>query len=103
MQKSATLNLRVDPEVKQSAESVLSQLGISMSTAVDMFLRQVSLTGGIPFRVALPEAPRSIAVDAMTDRQLFEALSRGLQEAEEGRGVEVPVAFSRMREELLGA
>lgn len=68
MQKSATLNLRVDPEVKQSAESVLSQLGLSMSTAVDMFLRQVSLTGGIPFRVALPEAPRSVDVDAMTDR-----------------------------------
>lgn len=103
MQKSATLNLRVDPEVKQSAESVLSQLGLSMSAAVDMFLRQVSLTGGIPFRVALPEAPRSLDVDSMTDRQLFEALSRGLQEAEEGRGVEAPVAFSRMREELLGA
>ena len=103
MQKSATLNLRVDPEVKQSAESVLSQLGLSMSTAVDMFLRQVSLTGGIPFRVALPEAPRSVDVDSMTDRQLFEALSRGLQEAEEGRGAEASVAFSRVREELLGA
>ena len=103
MQKSATLNLRVDPEVKQSAESVLSQLGLSMSTAVDMFLRQVSLTGGIPFRVALPEAPRTVAVDAMTDGQLVEALSRGLQEAEEGKVVEASVAFSRMMEELLGA
>ncbi len=103
MQKSATLNLRVDPEVKQSAESVLSQLGLSMSTAVDMFLRQVSLTGGIPFRVTLPEAPRSVDVDAMTDRQLFEALSRGLEEAEEGRGTDASAAFSRVREELLGA
>ena len=103
MQKSATLNLRVDPEVKQSAESVLSQLGLSMSTAVDMFLRQVALTGGIPFRVALPEAPRTVAVDAMTDGQLVEALSRGLQEAEEGGGVEASAAFSRIREELFGA
>jgi antitoxin component of RelBE/YafQ-DinJ toxin-antitoxin module len=74
-----------------------------MLTAANMFLRQVSLTGGIPFRVALPEAPRSIDVDSMTDRQSFEALSRGLQEAEEGRGVEASVAFSRMREELIGA
>ena len=96
MQKPATLNLRVDPEVKQSAESVLSKLGFSMSTAVDMFLRQVSLAGGIPFSVALPEAPRSIDVDAMTDRRLVEALSSGLQEAEEGRGVEASIAFSRM-------
>lgn len=103
MQKSATLNLRVDPAVKRSAESVLSQLGLSMSTAVDMFLRQVSLTGGIPFRVALPEAPRSIDVDAMSDEQLLEALSRGLGESDEGRGVEASAAFARLREELIGA
>ena len=103
MQKSATLNLRVDPAVKQSAESVLSQLGLSMSTAVDMFLRQVSLTGGIPFRVALPEAPSSIDVGTLTDEQLLEALSRGLGEADEGRGVEASAAFARMREELTGA
>ena len=102
MQKSATLNLRVDPAVKQSAESVLSQLGLSMST-VDMFLRQVSLTGGIPFRVALPEAPSSIDAGALTDEQLLEALSRGLGEADEGRGVEASAAFARMREELTGA
>ncbi|MBP3884621.1 MAG: type II toxin-antitoxin system RelB/DinJ family antitoxin [Olsenella sp.] len=103
MQKSATLSLRVDPAVKQSAESVLSQLGLSMSTAVDMFLRQVSLTGGIPFRVALPEAPRSIDVDELNDEQLFEALSRGLKEAGEGGGVEASAAFARLREELIGA
>ncbi|WP_158247579.1 type II toxin-antitoxin system RelB/DinJ family antitoxin [Actinomyces qiguomingii] len=48
VQKSATLNLRVDPEVKRSAESVLARLGISTSTTVDMFLRQVSLTGAAP-------------------------------------------------------
>ena len=103
MQKSATLNLRVDPEVKQSAESVLSQLGLSMLTAVSVFLCQMSLAGGIPFRVDLPEAPRSIDVGSMSGGQLFETLSRGLQESEEGRGVEASVAFPRMREELSGA
>ena len=103
MQKSATLSLRVDPAVKQSAESVLSQLGLSMSTAVDMFLRQVSLTGSIPFTVALPEAPRSLDVDAMANEQLVEALSRGLEEADEGRRVEAAAAFTCLREELVGA
>lgn len=103
MQKSATLNLRVHPEVKQSAESVLARLGISMSTAVDMFLRQVTLTGGIPFKVALPEAPRSVDVASMTDEQLRDALLRGLREVEGGEGTEASMAFSRMREELLGA
>lgn len=103
MQKTATLNLRVDPDAKQSAESVLAQLGMSMSTAIDMFLRQVSLTGGIPFRVALPEAPRSVDVGSMTDEQLRDALLRGLREIERGEGTEASVAFSRMREELSDA
>jgi addiction module RelB/DinJ family antitoxin len=38
MEKSATLNLRVNPTVKQRAEDVLSRLGIPMSTAIDMYL-----------------------------------------------------------------
>lgn len=54
MDKSATLNLRVNPTVKEQAENVLRQLGIPMSTAIDMFLNQVTLVKGIPFPVTLP-------------------------------------------------
>ncbi len=103
MQKSATLSLRVDPEVKQSAETILAQLGIPMSTAVDMFLRQVTLTGGIPFRVALPEASPAIDAGSMTDGQIRDVLARGLRESEEGTDSEATAAFSRLREELFGA
>ena len=102
MQKSATLSLRVDPEVKLSAEEVLSQLGLSMSTAVDMFLRQVSLVGGIPFQVVLPEAPRSIDASSMTDEELRSILVKGLTEAKAGEGAEASLAFSQMRSELFG-
>ena len=49
MGKTATLNLRVNPDVKENAERVLAQLGIPMATAIDMNLRQISLVGGIPF------------------------------------------------------
>ena len=63
MEKTATLNLRVNPALKQDAESVLGRLGIPMSTAVDMFLNQIVLVGGIPFAVTLPNAPESIDID----------------------------------------
>lgn len=46
MEKTATLNLRVNPNVKERAEAVLSRLGVPMSTAIDMYLNQISLTGG---------------------------------------------------------
>ena len=49
MEKTATLTLRVNPTVKERAEKVLSQLGVPMSTAIDMYLNQISLTGGIHF------------------------------------------------------
>lgn len=96
------LNLRVDSEVKQSAEVVLAQLGLSMFTAIDMFLRQASLTGGMPFKAALPEAPRSIDIDAMGDEQLRDVLLRGLKEVEGKEGFEASIAFSQAREKLLG-
>ena len=51
MGKTATLNLRVNPDVKEKAENVLAQLGIPMATAIDMYLKQISLVGGIPFSV----------------------------------------------------
>ena len=62
MEKSATLNLRVNPTLKHDAESVLRRLGVPMSTAVDMFLNQIVLTGGIPFSVTLPNADESISL-----------------------------------------
>ena len=42
MEKTATLNLRVNPVVKQRAEEVLNVLGIPMSTAIDIYLNQIS-------------------------------------------------------------
>lgn len=42
---------------------LLSRLGIPMSTAIDMYLHQIYLTGGIPFAVTLPKAPNTINAD----------------------------------------
>lgn len=77
MGKSMTLNLWVNPPVKQQVEDVLKQLDIPMATAVGMFLRQVSLTGGIPFSVSLPKVPAAINADAMSAEQFRSALNAG--------------------------
>jgi len=55
MNKTTTLNVRVTPEVKRGAEKVLSQLGLPMSTAIEMYLKQIAMTGGIPFLLTVPE------------------------------------------------
>ena len=85
MEKTATLNLRISPEDKKSAERVLTQLGVPMATAVGMFLKQVALTGSIPFSVALPKAPSSVNVDMMRASQIRDKLDEGLSDIENGR------------------
>lgn len=98
MEKTATLNLRVNPSVKERAENVLSQLGIPMSTAIDMYLKQISLVGGIPFSVVLPKAPASVNADLMSKEELQEKLERGYADFEQGNVQNAALAFQRFRE-----
>lgn len=97
MEKTATLNLRVNPDVKKRAETVLSQLGIPMSTAIDMYLNQISLTGGIPFNVTLPKAPESINADLMTVEQIHMRLKTGIEEAKNGEMIDASDLECRLK------
>ena len=55
MARTSNVFARVDPKIKEQAEQVLDRLGIHMSNAVTMFLRQVVLQRGIPFDIKLPQ------------------------------------------------
>jgi addiction module RelB/DinJ family antitoxin len=98
MEKNATLNIRINPQTKKSAETVLSRLGVPMATAIDMFLKQVTLTGGIPFAVALPKAPDSVNADVMSGRQIWLTLDEGLSDVEDGRLRPAREVFERFKE-----
>ena len=52
--KSANLYARIEPDVKEKAESILSTLGISASSAINMFYKQIILQRGLPFEVKIP-------------------------------------------------
>ena len=99
MEKTATLNLRVNPVVKERAEYVLSRLGVPMSTAIDMYLNQIALTGGIPFAVTLPKAPDAVNADHMTDEALRMKLQKGCEDVQCGRTQNAANAFKRFRED----
>ena len=97
MEKSATMNLRVNPALKEQAEDILRQLGIPMSTAIDMFLKQITLVGGIPFSVTLPKAPVSVNADVMTADEIHAKLRKGLTNAEGGQVQDARQAFEAFR------
>lgn len=98
MEKTATLNLRVNPTLKQDAESVLGRLGIPMSTAVDMFLNQIVLVGGIPFAVTLPGAPERIDATKMKDEQIHAKIQKGYESYKAGSTQNAAEAFNKFRE-----
>ena len=93
MEKNTTMNLRVNPAIKQQAEDVLKQLGIPMATAIDMYLRQIRLTGGIPFAVSLPKVPAALNADNMTAAELYTALKAGFDDIEAGNVRDASSAF----------
>lgn len=54
MPKTANLHIRTDPETKVGAEQLFSTFGITISDAVNIFLRQSLIVGGLPFAVRHP-------------------------------------------------
>ncbi len=54
MAKTAMTHARLTPEIKKQAEAILKELGISISTAYEMFYRQIIAQQGIPFDLHIP-------------------------------------------------
>lgn len=52
--KTAVVHARLEPQTKRKAEGVLSKLGISPTEAIRIFYRQISLRGGLPFAIEIP-------------------------------------------------
>lgn len=52
--KTETVRARIEPRLKHDVELVLTELGLSFSEAIELFLRQVKLNKGIPFEIRIP-------------------------------------------------
>ena len=76
MARTSNVFARVVPDVKEQAEQVLNQLGIPLSNAVGMFLRQIILQRGIPFEMKLPEC-KPVAYRSLTKEQRDAELESG--------------------------
>lgn len=68
MSKTAIIRARVEPELKEQAETILERLGVSTTQAISMFYKQVILRKGLPFPVAIPNA---------TTRKTFDSTDAG--------------------------
>lgn len=53
MNKNTYINMRINDEIKKESESILNELGLSLSNAIDLYLAQIIKERGIPFEVRL--------------------------------------------------
>lgn len=84
MSKTSNVFARVEPDIKMQAEQVLSDLGLPMSNAINLFLKQVVLQRGLPFEVKMP-IRKPISVASLSKEQLDAELNKGLNDLNNGR------------------
>jgi DNA-damage-inducible protein J len=71
MRNGTYVQARIDPRIKEEARNILNELGISMSEAIAVYLKQIILQRGIPFELKLPN----------------KATLQAVQQLESGKGV----------------
>ncbi len=64
--ESTNLNIRTDKEIKIAAERIFEELGLTMTAAVNIFLRQTIRENGIPFELKL-NVPNDVTVAAIEE------------------------------------
>lgn len=97
--KSSNVTARVEPEVKEQAEAILSSLGIPTSTAINMFYRQIVLWNGLPFRPAVP-VTRPKSRTEMDDAEFNARMTAGYEQAKANQSAPPDEVFDRLIGEI---
>ena len=95
MSKTANLHVRIEPEIKEQAEAILSSLGISPSSAVSMFYRQIIIHHRLHFE-AKPANPQ-VDISKISQAELNEMLEKGYADCKAGRARDVKSVFADIR------
>ena len=77
---TTSLNIRTDQEVKASADAIFAELGISMTTAINIFLRQVIRENGLPFEMKLTPNQTTAAAIEEVRRIAYDPNAKGYRD-----------------------
>ena len=96
MANTSAVYARIDTNLKNSAEGILSQLGISPSSAIQILYSQIVLKKGMPFDLRL-QSSKPLAAGSMTKEQFDAEIQKGIDSIKAGRvysADEVDAAFA---------
>ena len=96
--KSANVLARVEPEIKEEAESIMSKLGIPASVVINMLYKQIIMTKSIPFPLSLPKEPLSL--DSITTDEFDTIMETGLSQAKANQSRHYTDVLTDLRQEI---
>lgn len=99
MAATSTVSVRMDAALKENAEQILNELGISASGAVQMFYRQIVLRRGMPFELTLPQA-KPVAIGGMSREELNMELQKGMASLKAGQCISADDIDHELAEEF---
>ena len=86
MANTSAVYARLDNGLKENAEKILNQLGITPSSAIQMFFSQIVLNRGLPFNLRLPQTQTvPTAIGDMSREELDIELKKGVDSLKSGK------------------
>ena len=99
MANTSAVYARIDDNLKENAENILAQLGITPSSAIQMLYRQIIFQRGLPFDLHLPPE-RPDAIGGMSHDELNLELQKGLDSMQSGKMYSVEEVDAILKEEV---
>ena len=99
MANTTAVYARIDTSLKNDAEGILAQLGISPSSAIQMLYSQIVLCQGMPFELRLPTS-KLIDVSTLSREELDAELMKGIVSLKNGKGYTVDEVDAELKREF---
>ena len=96
MVTTTNLNIRTNKEIKDQAEAIFNELGLNMTTAINIFLKTAIREHGIPFSLTLSSAV--LSRDEMTTAKFNQMMATGLQQAKNDDSFDADDVFDELEQ-----
>lgn len=90
--KTASVNVRIQENIKEEAEKILSQIGLSRAVAIDLFYRQIIMNNGIPFSLTVPNQQVPIRY-TMSEEEFYKMMNKGMQQVKNNESQDMGIVF----------
>lgn len=96
--KTASVNVRIQEDIKEQAEAILTKIGLPRAVAIDLFYRQIIMNNGIPFALTVPKEVSNR--EEMSTEEFHNMLSRAMEQVKNKEVQDLDTVFDDLLQGL---